>query len=571
MIDIALKSYTEQLSVLYVEDDPVSAAIISKMLERIFTQVYGASDGVEGLRLFLEHRPDLVVTDLMMPNMDGISMLREIRTHNQKVPVVLMTASLEHADLVEAINLGVSKFLAKPIRNDALQRALVGVTRELHLERLAEAARSQEVELLRYRNRYHSLQEELAKAKERHIVRNQFAGEYLPVDGQGGWLLDLLQQPRDIMSGDSYAAMIHTDNRIVIFLSDAMGHGLSAAVTSMLTTSFFNHFFSNACCAPYCFDTAVKRTIGFAAQNLLEDEVFSCLLLELNPVQQRARLVCCGMPALLLKRGGQVERLPGANPPVCSFSPPLVFQEIDLQGVSDILLATDGLGDAQMRTGGSYRERLINDFGSTATASQLFEQYGLHCNDDENDDDITLLRLLCAGGGHNAAQYCLRGAPTLQGISSLQHEVIQQLEAAGLAGERLDALELALSEALLNAFEHGFLRMGENKQHLMLEGEYDDLVLAASPQGGDEIGLILTLVPSGSLVLVWCEISDPGPGFDAEQIRSRRVGGSAPSGRGIRVMERSVDLVRHSPSGNRVLLLQTFQDELTRRRNEYGT
>ncbi|NJD39567.1 MAG: response regulator [Geobacter sp.] len=567
MIDPTLKSYTEQLSVLYVEDDPVSSAIIRKMLERIFNRVYGASDGVEGLQQFQTHQPDLVVTDLMMPNMDGISMLREIRIHNQKVPVVLMTASLEHADLVEAINLGVSKFLAKPLRSDAVQRALMGVTRELHLERVAEDARRQEVELLRYRNRYHSLQEELAKAKERHIVRNQFAGEYLPVDGQGGWLLDLLQQPRDIMSGDSYAAMMHVDNRIVIFLSDAMGHGLSAAVTSMLTTSFFNHFFSSACCAPYRFDVLTERTIGFAAQNLLEDEVFSCLLMELDPVQQRARLLCCGMPALLLKRNGRVERLPGANPPVCSFSPPLVYQEIDLQGVSDILLATDGLGDAQLRYGGSYRDRLIDDFGSTATAAQLFQQYALQCDDDQNDDDITLLRLLYAGGSDETTRYRLGAAPTMQGISSLQQQVIELLEGAGLAGERLDALELALSEALLNAFEHGFLRMGDAKQRLLLEGEYDELITAASPRSGEEIGLTLTLVPSGTLLLVWCEISDPGPGFDAEQIRNRRVRNNAPSGRGIKVMERSVDLVRHSPSGNRVLLLQTFDDESLKRRN----
>ncbi|MCE1226665.1 MAG: response regulator [Geobacteraceae bacterium] len=51
------------------------------------------------------HHPDLIVTDLMMPMMDGIAMLHEIRKSNQKIPVILMTASLEHVHLVEAINL----------------------------------------------------------------------------------------------------------------------------------------------------------------------------------------------------------------------------------------------------------------------------------------------------------------------------------------------------------------------------------------------------------------------------------------------------------------------------------
>ena len=561
MIDRDLKSYTEHLSVLYVEDDPVSAAIIRKMLELVFAKVYGASDGVEGLRQFLADQPDLVVTDLMMPNMDGISMLREIRTHNQKVPVVLMTASLEHADLVEAINLGVSKFLAKPIRNDALQRALVGVTRELYLERVAEDARRQEVELLRYRNRYHSLQEELAQAKERHIVCNQFVRDYLPVDGQGGWLLDLMQQPRDIMSGDSYAAVRTPQNRIVLFLSDAMGHGLSAAVTSMLTTAFFNHFFTDAFCADLPFETIAERTVRFTANNLLDDEVFSCLLLELDPVQQRARLLCCGMPSLLLIRQGQVERLRGTNPPVCSFSPPLAFQEIDLQGVSDLLLATDGLSDAQLREGGCYRDRLADDLIATVTAAELFERYAQQCDDSENDDDITLIRLINAGGGAEGQQQTFRAAPTLRGVSSLQHQLLAHLTGAGLEGERLDCLELALSEALLNAFEHGFLRMGIDKQRLVLEGDYDDLVTAAKPQDGQEITLAVTLMPRGERTLVWCEISDPGPGFDAAQLQRCTANARTPSGRGIKMMQRSVDLVRHNPSGNRVLLLQSFDGQ----------
>lgn len=556
MTDPTLKDYTAGLSVLYVEDDPVGAAIIRKMLEQVFVKVYGAPDGVEGLRQFLEQQPDLVVTDLMMPNMDGISMLREIRTHNQKVPVVLMTASLEHADLVEAINLGVSKFLAKPIRSDALQRALVGVTRELYLERVADESRRQEVELLRYRNRYHSLQEEMAQAKERHIVCNQFVREYLPANGQGGWLLDLLQQPRDIMSGDSYAAVRTPHNRIVLFLSDAMGHGLSAAVTSMLTTAFFNHFFTDTFCADLSFETIAERTVRFTANNLLEDEVFSCLLLELDPVLQRARLLCCGMPALLLIRQGHVERLRGTNPPVCSFSPPLAFQEIDLQGVSDLLLATDGLSDALLRDGGCYRERLNDDLAATVTAAELFEHYARQCDDSENDDDITLIRLINAGAA--GQQYNFRAAPSLQGISSLQQQVLAQLTTAGLTGERLDCLELALSEALLNAFEHGFLKMGVDKQRLVLEGDYDDLVMAATARDNEEISVTLTVVPRGERTQIWCEISDPGPGFDAAQQQSRPVNAGTPSGRGIRMMQRSVDLVRHNPSGNRVLLMQTF-------------
>jgi CheY-like chemotaxis protein/anti-sigma regulatory factor (Ser/Thr protein kinase) len=558
MIDPLLKSYTAGLSVLFVEDDPVGAAIIQKMLETLFKRVYGAANGAEGLRQFHLYQPDLIVTDLMMPVMDGIAMLQELRKSNQKVPVLLMTASLEHVHLVEAINLGVSKFLAKPLRADALQRALLAITRELHLERVAEQARLHEVELLQYRNRYHSSQQELAQAKERHIAANMFEKKYLHGGGNGGWLVDLLQQPRDIMSGDSYSIIQSKKNTLLIFLADAMGHGLSASVTSMLTTAFFNHGALGCACEHLGFSHLANSTMLFASRNLLEDEVFSGLVMELDPQRNTLRFVCCGMPALMVVRNGQVERIRGLNPPVSAFSPPLQLQEISLEGISDILLATDGLGDVEMREGGSYLEQLPADLLATATARELFARYEHHCDDSQNDDDITFIRLAAVGAGAGARQQCLRSCGTLAGIATLQRDVRQLLEDEGAAGETLDNLELALSEALMNAFEHGCLGMGADKQRLMLEGEYDDLVMAAEPDEHKQISLTLTLLSRQGRLQVWLEVVDPGPGFHQEQGIAQCRSAAVPCGRGFIMMRRSVDLVRRNSAGNRVVLMQLF-------------
>lgn len=559
MIDPLLKSYTSDLTVLCVEDDPVGAAIIRKMLEPLFGHVYSAYNGAEGLQQFHEQQPDLIVSDLMMPVMDGIDMLREIRKNNQKTPVLLMTASLEHVHLVEAINLGVSKFLAKPLRVDALQRALFAVTRELYLERIAEQSRQQEVELLQYRNRYHSLQQELAQAKERHIVNNLLETQYLQHADHGGWLVDLLQQPRDIMSGDSYSVVRTNDNTLLLFLADAMGHGLSASVTSMLATAFFNYAVQGYNSGESEFAGLATSVMNFAAQNLLEDEVFSGLVLELDPHRKSVQLASCGMPALLLVRNGRVERMRGANPPVSAFLPPLQLQRISLDGVSDILLATDGLGDAATREGGAYRERLGTDLLSTATTRELFAQYCCQNDDSQNDDDITIIRLTAVAPMEQSC--CLTAPPTLAGISGLQSQVCQQLEAAGAAGERLDNLELALSEALLNAFEHGFLRLGGDKQRLMQDDAYDELVMNAAPPEGVEISLRLTIVPRVGRLQVWLEVADPGPGFELSDRPERKSAVTATAGRGFMIMQRSVDLVRRNSAGNRLLLMQMFDVE----------
>lgn len=558
MTDAVLKNYSNGFSVLYVEDDPVGATIIRLMLERFFDKVYGAENGLEGLQQFRQHQPDLIVTDLMMPVMDGISMLREIRKIDQRTPVLLMTASLEHIHLVEAINLGVSKFLAKPVRADALQRALLSVTRELHMERVAEQSRQQEVELLQYRNRYHSRQQELAQAKERHIVNNQMKDCFLPVGENGGWLVDLQQHPRDIMSGDSYAIIRTSSDTLLIFLADAMGHGLSASVTSMLATAFFSYAATECSPVGLGFAPVAQRTMQFASRNLLEDEVFSGLVMELDPLQQVARMVCCGMPALLLVRNGQVERVCGLNPPVSAFLMPVQVQELSLEGVSDILLASDGLGDAAMVAGGSYRDRLLDDLLATVTASELFGRYEQYCNDCDNDDDITLIRLTASEALRTGCRYRFTSPGTLGGISGLQRQVREQLEAAGVGGDRLDLLELALGEALLNAFEHGCLGLGADKQRLLLEGDYDDMVMAAVPDQHTQITLTLTLLQRQERLQAWVEVADPGPGCNPHQQFCQGAAPTAVSGRGFRMMQRSVDLVRMNPAGNRLLLMQMF-------------
>jgi len=424
------------------------------------------------------------------------------------------------------------------------------------LERVAEQARQQEVELLTYRNRYHSQQVELARAKERHIAGNLLENRYMQADEAGGWLVDLLQQPRDIMSGDSYSVIPTADNRLLLFLADAMGHGLSASVTSMLTTAFFNHSATGCACNHLGFAHLASSTMRFAMRNLLEDEVFSSLVLELDPLQQVIRFACCGMPALLLVRNGQVERLRGLNPPVSAFSPPIQLQELSLEGVTAILLATDGLGDAPMRTGGCYRDRLADDLLASATAGELFARYGVYCDDADNDDDITLLRLTAIGVGQKQFSYSAPG--TLAGVSSLQSYVSRQLEQEGAKGEKLDALDLALSEALMNAFEHGCLKIGVDKQRLILEGGYDELVMAAEADTGNEIQLKLTLGSCQGRLQVWIEVIDPGSGFDAEAGLGGNSAATAPSGRGFAIMKRSVDLVRRNQVGNRLVLMQMF-------------
>jgi DNA-binding NtrC family response regulator len=131
-----------QLKILYVEDEPDLRERIRIVLEMYFTEVYTAANGLEGLDTFKRACPDLVVSDIMMPVMDGIEMVRHIRELDHDIPVVFSTAFTETAYLLKAIELGVSAYVRKPLDCRELvvtiSKAATPVLQRVELERLRQ-------------------------------------------------------------------------------------------------------------------------------------------------------------------------------------------------------------------------------------------------------------------------------------------------------------------------------------------------------------------------------------------------------------------------------------------------
>jgi diguanylate cyclase (GGDEF)-like protein/PAS domain S-box-containing protein len=101
--------------VLCVEDDGPTRAVLVKLLERRFDHVLVAKDGQEGLELFLQHRPSLVVTDIRMPILDGISMVREIKVWAPATKIIVITSYGSAELLLAAIEIGVNDYILKPL------------------------------------------------------------------------------------------------------------------------------------------------------------------------------------------------------------------------------------------------------------------------------------------------------------------------------------------------------------------------------------------------------------------------------------------------------------------------
>lgn len=140
-----LKNFT----LIFVEDDPTTQAMIEEILGEEVREFYRASDGKEGLRLFKQKRPDIVVTDINMPELDGLRMAEAIKKIDDSVPVLIMSAFDQRDILLKAIEIGIDAFLPKPIDINQLIRQCEKVATNLAKIRLAEAtlrSRMQELE-----------------------------------------------------------------------------------------------------------------------------------------------------------------------------------------------------------------------------------------------------------------------------------------------------------------------------------------------------------------------------------------------------------------------------------------
>ncbi len=115
-----------KLTILYAEDDNDTANLTSLVLEDYVGRLLVAKNGQEALNLFKLHKVDLVITDILMPKMNGIELIDAIRTSSTHpdVPIVITTAHTETKYLLDAIRLRVDGYILKPINVEELLNAL---------------------------------------------------------------------------------------------------------------------------------------------------------------------------------------------------------------------------------------------------------------------------------------------------------------------------------------------------------------------------------------------------------------------------------------------------------------
>lgn len=113
------------MRVMIIDDSKTMRSILRKVLETLeCTEVEEASDGQDALSKVKVFRPDLILLDWNMPNMDGLAFLRRFRAADRRTPVIMITTEASRERVVEAIRAGVNDYVLKPFTVDALAQRI---------------------------------------------------------------------------------------------------------------------------------------------------------------------------------------------------------------------------------------------------------------------------------------------------------------------------------------------------------------------------------------------------------------------------------------------------------------
>jgi sigma-B regulation protein RsbU (phosphoserine phosphatase) len=355
------------MKILIVDDAPDILTWLSALLVKAGWEVIEAADGIGACEYLESMDIRIVITDWMMPGMDGLSLIEWIRARNEHryIYTILMTSRNEQRDCVQGLSVGADDYLTKPVASTILHARLSVAQRILQMqeELLTQQSRLRESRDLVTRT-YARVREDIKNAA---VVQKS----RLPYNGLAARSISTAWCYRPAMgvSGDHLDIFQVGDKRVVFFLLDVSGHGVSAALRSSAISQLLRPISG-------MMDGLTEHGPGHVLQRLNRQicdgnqdlDFFATLVMgDLDAATGLLRLASAGHPPPLLLRQafGAVEinfgELPlGIDDSICYSN-----QEIMLQPGDSLVLFSDGLLDCEDSGGQRYgmnqfRNRLEN-------------------------------------------------------------------------------------------------------------------------------------------------------------------------------------------------------------------
>ncbi|MFO0877040.1 MAG: fused response regulator/phosphatase [Gemmataceae bacterium] len=327
------------MRILIAEDDPISRRLLERTLQQWGYEVTAAADGREAWRLFQERDYPIVISDWVMPEMDGLELVRRIRSGPRPgyVYVILLAAATHRREVVEGLAAGADDFVSKPFDRDELRVRLRAGERILGLEQaLVERNRA-----LTERNA--EMEQDLRMACEVQQALLPQGYPSFPANAppeQSALRFCDRYRPNGAVGGDFFDVMALSDTRAGLFICDVMGHGVRAALVTAMVRALLESLRPLAENPGQLLAEMNRDLLGIFSQSTVPVFLSACYAI-IDTVGHRMIFANAGHPApLLIDRSAR--EVTFLNPPGGMPGPPMGVSEQASYGVGTVPL---GVGD----------------------------------------------------------------------------------------------------------------------------------------------------------------------------------------------------------------------------------
>ena len=351
-----MKPLLRPLDALIADDDPMITEVLSLMVEAMGCRVTTVSDGMAALELLGRQSFDVLITDWQMPHLDGIGLVRRLRSERSDnyLHIVMMTTHAAERTVRDGLDVEVDDFLFKPVDPVRLELAIASARRSIDLQRrLARRNRHLLAMNARARAAYRQIKNDLeaASATQRHLLPP------MTFDGplRHAWLFI----PSLGIGGDTLDVRRLADGRSFFFQLDVSGHGIPAALRSFA----LHHRLSAR--PPTDPDTmlAMVRALNRDAQDEAEGAYYTMLCGIAAADGSRVDYIRAGHPLPFLVHAGEARQLDAGDPPV-GLLPNLLYtaNTVLLAPGDRLIIHSDGIADCRNPQGETFGEARLAAF-----------------------------------------------------------------------------------------------------------------------------------------------------------------------------------------------------------------
>jgi len=379
----------ESLRILLAEDNSSVLALLKKFLQTTGHRVDVAENGQEAYESYIKNPPDLLLTDINMPVMNGLELIDKIRQHQTDiwVPIIILSALGDEKDIINGLESGADDYLSKPINLSILRAKIKSMQQVICLQKVNIETKKE----LRKANQ--DLEQEQILAK--NLADNILDASNLEHSHVDYWLC-----PAKHFSGDLIAAAKTDDGKLYVMVADSAGHGLAAALPTLAVARIFHAMSEKGFTIP-----SIIREMNTATKDILPADRF--VATALFSIDFKHKMIECwngGLPAaLVVSETGEVLHEFESRHMAISILPKEQFDTtteiFQWQENCELIAYTDGVIEAQNPSGEQFGVSslvsLIQSSSSGQRVSLIKDKVLSHLASELGEDDISLMAVNC--------------------------------------------------------------------------------------------------------------------------------------------------------------------------------